>query len=155
MKLPGGLEFCVQQGAPSAERGAPEEPTESIRQLANALVKSEIDKATAQQDCSRLVKMLEQARGAALYWEFAHLSLFLVPKTQWVLSWIAGSEVQVTRNLFESVWPLWNFGDVAERDAVYAALLGNGLIAQHDAILEVTQKGRAFLQFMGTRYHTA
>lgn len=154
IKLPGGAEILAQLPVPPEEDTdadtAVDELPDTQRELVDALLSQlEAQQAQAMSEQEQREQTFRQLQWAALYWEFMYLSKFLVPKTQWVLKTLRTAQPPLTRTAFNHYWPLWQFGGVTEREAVFSALTTTGLVQEDNSVLKVTPKGDAFVQFVG------
>jgi len=120
---------------------------EQIKQL-----ETEFTKLTEESSAKdREIKNKEQLINYLIYrselYEFLYLSLFLVQNSKFVLLWFY-SQVGATKELFalnfqsSIVSPL-------EREAIFNALLNNGLIELSGLSYKISEKGIRFLRFVG------
>lgn len=87
-------------------------------------------------------------RARATLWEYRYLNFYLAPTTQRVLDWLASLSSRTTFGLFDSFWmPI--IPDAQERRAIISALQAHHLIAIQGELIEVTPKGREYLQWRG------
>ncbi len=96
--------------------------------------------------------LVEQAlaaeRARAYLWEYRYLNYFLVYATQRVLDWLASLPASTTVTAYDSYWqPLIPSGE--QRRTILAALESHNLITFQSDLIEVTPKGREYLQFRG------
>ena len=92
--------------------------------------------------------MFSAERARATLWEYRYLNYFLVPRTQHLLTWLAGLPSRTTVSFFHSAWlPL--IPDPNERQAIITALHAHELVAISEELIEVTPKGRDYIQFRG------
>ena len=87
-------------------------------------------------------------RSKAALWEYRYLNLFLARGTQHVLDWFAGSNPRATVSLFNAVW-LPIIPNPNERMAILTALQAHHLITIENDLVQVTPKGREYLQWRG------
>ena len=97
-------------------------------------------------------RLVEQAlaaeRARAYLWEYRYLNYFLVYATQRVLDWLASLPASITVTAYDSYWqPLIPSGE--QRRTILAALESHNLITFRSDLIEVTPKGREYLQFRG------
>ena len=87
-------------------------------------------------------------RSKAALWEYRYLNLFLARGTQHVMDWFAASDPRATVSLFNAVW-LPIIPNPNERLAILTALEAHYLIAIENDLVQVTPKGREYLQWRG------
>lgn len=98
------------------------------------------------------LQTLEEAfaaeRARAFLWEYRYLNYFLARSSQRVLDWLAGLSVRTTVGTFEAFWlPILPIAQ--ERQAIVTALQAHYLIVLAGELIEVTPKGREYLQWRG------
>ena len=88
------------------------------------------------------------AKRAELY-EFAYLNLYLVYNSKLALLWFY--KVSFTKENFINSFPLppQIINQTAEKEAIFNALLANGLIEQDGILFRITEKGKRFLKYLG------
>lgn len=87
-------------------------------------------------------------RARAALWEYRYLNYFLVRNTQNALDWFAASHPRATTSLFNAAWlPL--VPSPNERTAMLSALETHQLITIANGLIEVTPKGREYIQWRG------
>lgn len=91
---------------------------------------------------------LAAERWKAALWEYRYLNLFLARGTQHVLDWFAASNPRATVSLFNAVW-LPVIPNPNERMAILTVLQAHHLITIENDLLQVTPKGREYLQWRG------
>lgn len=100
------------------------------------------------EDQERLVEFLKSERARAALWEYRYLNLFLVPHTQRVLDWLIALPQRTTLQMVDAFWlPIIHSPE--ERRAVLNALQAHHLIAIQGEMVEVTPKGREYVQWRG------
>ncbi len=85
-------------------------------------------------------------QAAALLWEFRYLNYFLARDTQSLLDLLVGTvpgTTAVTAQIIELLY------GAAERDAMLDALRRHRLVEQRGHYVEITDKGRAYLEHRG------
>jgi hypothetical protein len=98
------------------------------------------------------IKTVEEAfaaeRARATLWEYRYLNCFFARNTQRVLNWLASLNIRTTLSMFDSFWlPL--IPSAEERRTIINVLEAHDLIALKGDIIEVTPKGRDYLQWRG------
>jgi len=143
IKLPGGTELSTSQSAKleeaPEERSPPTPPSSTDITLPPSLDQNEL----------RTVReLLDAERARAHVWEYRYLNYFLVPHTQRVLDWFASLLNRTSVQLFDTVWlPL--IPDAQERRVILSVLQGHHLIVIQNDLVEVTPKGREYIQWRG------
>jgi len=94
------------------------------------------------------VNLLNEKQKEVVGWWFNYLSLFLVPKTKFILSWFGSQTVAPTKEYFHETWKQI-VPDTKERETILMVLLHHGLIEAKNQVLQITQAGRDFLNFIG------
>lgn len=144
---------------PGGAPGPPAADTESITLNAEqlAVIRSHMDglrkKAeNAKQEKENIfeaaVNLLNEKQKEVVGWWFNYLSLFLVPKTKFILSWFGSQTVAPTKEYFHETWKQI-VPDTKERETILMVLLHHGLIEAKNQVLQITQAGRDFLNFIG------
>lgn len=98
------------------------------------------------------LKSLEQfvlaERARAYLWEYRYLNYFLVLGTQRVLDWLASLPAATTVSAFDAVWhPL--IPSAEQRRTILSVLESHNLIYFRGELIEVTPKGREYIQWRG------
>jgi hypothetical protein len=98
------------------------------------------------------LKLLQQAmlaeRARAYLWEYRYLNHFLVLATQRVLDWLASLPAPTTLGPFDTFWqPLIPSAD--QRRTILSVLESHNLIIFNGELIEVTPKGREYIQWRG------
>ena len=94
-------------------------------------------------------QVFEAERARAALWEYRYLNYFLVPTTQRVLDWLASLTTRTTVSLFDTFW-LPMIPNAEERTAIINALQAHHLIVLTGELIEVTPKGREYINWRGT-----
>lgn len=144
IKLPGGGElFTSQQNRSTerAERRAPDVPEESTVDIPEE-VRLTPDQA------QRIEQLIRSERANAYLWEYRYLNYFLVRQTQGVLDWLATFDRPVSYRLIDSQLQTW-IPDANERNAIFQALTNHHLIQVQGELMEVTPKGREYIEWRG------
>ncbi len=101
------------------------------------------------QEQERLRDFIRTERDRATLWEYRFLNLYLVPGTQLVLDWIAHEPGgRTTVKMFDAIWR-HDIPALQERAAVLNALREHTLVNIQGALIELTDKGREYLQWRG------
>jgi hypothetical protein len=90
---------------------------------------------------------VQTERQRAQLWEYRFLNLYLVPRTQVVLDWLA-SQPPMGLHTYEA-WLMGSVPSPTERLAVLDALLNHHLVEMRDNLITVTHKGREYMQWRG------
>ncbi len=144
IRLPGGSEVSTSQidkaiEGPSGRADPPNPIGESpVPQTANP----------TPQDYQHLKQLFDAERIRAFLWEYRYLNLFLVRHTQQFLDWLIGLQNPTTLPLADAHW-MQTISDPGERQAVLNALLTHHLIQLNGELIEVTPKGREYVQWRG------
>ena len=98
------------------------------------------------------LKLLQQAmlaeRARAYLWEYRYLNYFLVLSTQRVLDWLASLSAAITVTAYDTFWqPL--IPSAEQRRTILAVLESHNLIVFRGDLIEVTPKGREYIQWRG------
>jgi hypothetical protein len=99
------------------------------------------------------LKLLAQAmlaeRARAYLWEYRYLNYFLVLGTQRVLDWLASLSAAMTVTAYDTFWqPL--IPSAEQRRTILAVLESHNLIVFRADLIEVTPKGREYIQWRGS-----
>ena len=143
IKLPGGGELST----PQSLRSSDEKPNDvKISVSSDDLLPPNLELTTEQ------VKQIDEAfkaeRAKAALWEYRYLNYYLVPQTQRVLDWLASLSVRTTISMFDSFWmPI--IPEANERKAIINALQSHHLIMLTGELIEITPKGKEYLQWRG------
>lgn len=155
IKTPSGMQIQAQQSKSTHDAELPgtikldpqqqQELTEFVQGLQKELKLSAEQQTTLRKAAE---DEIQKAWSSARFWELMYLDRYLVGHTKFLLSML-NKGGPVTREYITTVWPSFNWGDEKEREAVLSALQTTGLIKQEGNIISVTEKGRAFLAFIG------
>lgn len=146
VKFPGGGEFSTTQLEKASEELSPrsKQPpviTTDPPKLPDNLI------LTAEQ-----IKVVGEAfsaeRARAALWEYRYLNYFLARHTQLALDWLASLPMRTTTSLFDTYW-LPVIPSTEERRAIINALQAHYLIVLTGEVIEVTPKGKEYLQWRG------
>lgn len=146
IKFPGGGEFSITQ----IERASEELPPRGEQPLVMQSVAPTLpDNLTLTPEQVKVVgEVFSAERARAALWEYRYLNYFLARSTQRVLDWLAALNVRTTTSLFDAYW-LPVIQNAEERRAIVNALQAHYLIALNGDVIEVTPKGREYLQWRG------
>ncbi len=145
IRLPGGSELFATQ----LER-APDEKTKDEKPAPVAASVDLPDNLSLTPEQVEIIRnfVLSEKANAAL-WEYRYLNYFLVIGTQRVLDWLAALESGTSLSLFSNFWhPL--IPNPSERSAILGALETHCLIKVTGEYIEITPKGREYVQWRGT-----
>jgi hypothetical protein len=146
IKFPGGGELHTSQLERTKEdlppKGEVPPPTPAEGSAAKP------DPASSASEAKDFKDRYEAERAKAYLWEYRYLNLFLAPMTQRVLDWFAGFNGRTTLSAADSYW--LPFISVAqERIAIMNALQAHYLIIINNDFVEITPKGREYIQWRG------
>lgn len=98
-------------------------------------------------EISKLKEIISSLANRAEVYEFAFLNYFLVPNTKASLKGLHGDNT-ITKNDFLSRIPSnpTSTDQLAEKNAIYSALIENDLIKYDSGMVSVTDKGRRYLK---------
>ena len=149
IKFPGGAEVSTSQ----IERSNEELPALGEKPTPLPAESSEASSLPSNLTVSpEQLQTLEEAfaaeRARAFLWEYRYLNYFLARSSQRVLDWLAGLSVRTTIGTFDAFW-LPVFPLAQERQAIVTALQAHYLIVLAGELIEVTPKGREYLQWRG------
>lgn len=140
----GGVKFGSQQNREREQVTAADAPPLAAGaqrfQLPNTI---QVTHEQAQQ----IGQLVQSERANAVLWEYKYLNYFLVRGTQAVLDWLATQQPIALRmfdNIFQNI-----IADANERAAILTALQNHHLIDTTGDLIQVTPKGREYLQWRG------
>jgi len=146
IRLPGGSEFTTTQlerSSETSEKAKDEQlkpTTDSVDLPANLSLKPE--------QVEIVSNFFKAERANAALWEYRYLNYFLVLSTQRVLDWLASLESGTSLSLFSNFWlPL--IPNPNERSAILGALAAHYLIKATGEYIEISPKGREYVQRRG------
>ena len=96
----------------------------------------------------KVAELFQAERARAYLWEYRYLNYFLAYGTQKVLDWLACLPTRTSCDLFDTFW-LPYIPSAEERRAIITALQAHHLIMIQDNLIEVTPKGREYIQWRG------
>jgi len=145
IRLPGGTEFSTSQTAKLEESSEDKPPPKLPPQDASSLA---LPTNLTQQQLEDVKQLLDAERSRSYLWEYRYLNYFLVYRTQQVLDWFASLPTRTSLSLFDSLW-LPAIPSMEERRNIINALEGHYLIRIDNELVEVTPKGREYVQWRG------
>lgn len=147
IRFPGGSELSTSQversseNVPAGEARPPLPPAEQVSLPQNLSLTPE--------QVQGIRQLFEAERAKAYLWEYRYLNYFLVPSTQRVLDWLASLQTRTSVSLFDTLW-LPAIPSAEERKAIINALQAHHLILLTGELIEVTPKGREYIQWRGS-----
>jgi hypothetical protein len=146
IRLPGGSEFSTSQIDRASEEISPKSDPPSAIDGPQLQLPENVSLSPEQTKALR--DQFNAERAKATLWEYRFLNFFLAPLTQRVLDWLASIDVRPTYSLFDAMWiPL--IPSAEERSAIIGALGAHHLVAVKNELMEVTPKGREYIQWRG------
>ena len=146
IRLPGGSELTTTQLERSAE--AAEEPEDERPKPSADSIELPPNLSVTREQLEIIRKSFLAERANAALWEYRYLNYFLVPTTQRVLDWLASLTSGTSLSLFNNVWlPL--IPNPNERSAILSALQAHYLIKVTGEYVEISPKGREYVQWRG------
>jgi hypothetical protein len=140
IRLPGGAELLMPQS--QRQEG---ETHNRLPEVQPPVV--EIPNLSTQQR-QEIENLIKSERANAYQWEYRYLNHFLVRGTQVVLDWLASMPQPISIHFATSFW-LPIIPSTEERVAIVKALEAHQLIQVEGDAIEVTPKGREYLQWRG------
>ena len=149
IKLPGGTELSTSQIERSNEElPAKGEQPKPLPAESSEVVSLPSNLSLAPEQLRALQESFAAERARAFLWEYRYLNYFLARSSQRVLDWLAGLSVRTTIPTFDAFW-LPVFPNAQERQAIVTALQAHYLVIFVGEMIEVTPKGREYLQWRG------
>lgn len=143
IRFPGGAELSTPQSVKLEE--APENKPPPAPPPSDDL---KLPASLDQRELIAVRELLDAERARAYLWEYRYLNYFLAPHTQRVLDWFASLQTRTSVQLFDTMWlPL--IPSAEERRAILTALQAHHLITIDKDLIEVTPKGREYIQWRG------
>lgn len=145
IRFPGGELFASQQQR--AQAGiAPQEQPPALPQGQQVELPANI--TLTPQQAQQVVHLIQSERATAALWEYRYLNFFLARSTQLVLDWLGTLQQPISVNLIDSY--LQSFiVDAQERVAILTALQNHHLVTIVNNLVQITPKGREYLQWRG------
>lgn len=123
---------------------------QDVQVIAKGIDELESTKKTQQQNIKQLRNLVIRLANRSEFFEFKYLSKFLVLNSQLVLRDLVKNAPITKDLLIKKIFvPKTVLTPIAERIAIYNALLVNGLINEKNSIIKVSKKGHRFLKFTG------
>jgi hypothetical protein len=143
IKLPGGAELSTPQSIRSEsapeDKPAPKLPETEQVQLPVTLEPNELES---------IRELFNAERARAYLWEYRYLNYFLAYRTQQVLDWLNTTENRPSTHFFDTMW-MPSIPSPVERNAIITALQAHHLIAIENDLIEVTPKGKEYIDWRG------
>ena len=146
ISFPGGEIETTSQKDPPPEPGPDQVPQGATGQETQTDLPEGLTLSPQEQDL--LKDYIHSLRTMSAFWEFRYLNLFFVPNTQLVLNWLSTLEIRPALEVFHAAWSR-SIPRAEHRNSILAALQEHGLIVTPATMLEITDKGRAYLQWRG------
>ena len=140
IKFPGG-ELSTTSQSDRLEKTGPDEPPPQETDLPEGL--------TISPEQQKLLRDFIRAQhNMSTYWEYRYLNFYFVRDTHLVLDWLASLP---NRHLIEMFHAFWSpvIPSANDRQAILMALQNHHLITARDTMIEITDKGREYLQWRG------
>lgn len=102
----------------------------------------------SEEDARRLRQALQSERARAHLWEYRFLNRFLVLNTQRVLDWLAGLPDPPTVTMYDAWWQQV-IPSAEQRRTIIQALEEHNLIVMKGDLIEVTPKGKEYIEWRG------
>ncbi|OHE76359.1 MAG: hypothetical protein A2107_02610 [Verrucomicrobia bacterium GWF2_62_7] len=141
IKFPGGAEVLTSQAAKQEEKAGesdklPSPPKDEVK----------LPVTLQPDDMKKVVELFQAERARAYLWEYRYLNYFLAYRTQKVLDWLASLSSRTSCDLYDAFW-LPHIPSAEERKAIIVALQAHYLIIIQNNLVEVTPKGREYIQW--------
>jgi hypothetical protein len=146
IRLPGGSELSTSQveraseESPARKAAPPVPPPEQVTLPQNLTLTPE--------QVEQIAQTFQAERAKAYLWEYRYLNYYLVPHTQRVLDWLGSLTTRTSYSLFDTLW-MPAIVSAQERQAVIKALESHHLIQFIGDLIEVTPKGKEYIQWRG------
>jgi len=145
IRFPGGEVFASQQERTQADI-APKEQPPAVPQGQQVQLPATVTLTPEQ--AQQLASFIQSERANALLWEYRYLNRFLARSTQLVLDWLGTLQQPISVNLIDSHLQAF-IVDAQERLAILTALQNHHLITIANNLVQITPKGREYLQWRG------
>lgn len=143
IKFPGGELSASQQ-----ERARELEPPAATGPLSARDVNLPANVNLNPEQTGQVLHLIQSERANATLWEYRYLNYYLVRNTQMVLDWLASQPQPLSLRLVDSLLQP-TIPDTNERAAIVNALQTHHLITVVGDAINVTPKGRDYLQWRG------
>ena len=141
IKFPGGELSTTSQADRSEKTVPPDEPPTGSTETA---LPKDLTLSPEQQE---LVNDFIQAQKlTSRIWEYRYLNFYFVRDTQLVLDWLVHNRPSI--EFFHTTWMV-AIPRAVEREAILSALEKHQLITGLETMIEITEKGRDYLQWRG------
>lgn len=145
IRFPGGELFASQQERTQAAIAPKEQPPGGPQ---GQQVQLPATVTLTPEQAQQVVAIIQSERANATLWEYRYLNFFLARSTQLVLDWLGTVQQPISVNLIDSY--LQSFiVDAQERVAILTALQNHHLITIANNLVQITPKGREYLQWRG------
>ena len=164
IRFPGGEVLTARQEQQSSERlpkqaapvpSAPEAapvalkepgPTNQAAPVPSAPEAAPVE--LTEQQSKDIQSLITSEKLNARLWEYRYLNYYLVFRTQAVLTWLASREQPITKSLLDSDLMAY-IPEAGERAAICRALETHHLIESRGDLVEITPKGREYVDWRG------
>lgn len=123
---------------------------EQIQQVEGAFSNLTKEKETKEQECENKDQIIQYFVERSELYEFAYLSLYLVHNSKLALLWFYNQiSNSSTKENFISQYvlpPPQIINPIAEKEAIFNALMVNGLLEQTGVLFKISEKGTKFLK---------
>lgn len=145
IKFPGGGELSMSQSEKISTELSTSNSPPPIPPAQNDLPQN---LSLTPEQVRTIQEIIQSERANSYLWEYRYLNFFLARGTQHVLDWLTSLQQRPSIRLFDNIW-----GSIitnpAERQAILNALQQHHLITINDDLIEVTEKGREYIQWRG------
>lgn len=145
IRFPGGEISASQQERAQADI-APKDQPPATAEAQQVQLPATVTLAPEQ--AQQVVQLIQSERANAALWEYRYLNYFLARSTQLVLDWLGSLQQPISVNLLDSHLQAF-IVDAQERVAILTALKNHHLITIANKLVQITLKGREYLQWRG------
>ncbi len=146
IRFPGGGEVSTTQVERASEESPPREAVPPVPPPEQVPLPPSLSLTPDQVE--QIAQAFQAERAKAYLWEYRYLNYYLVPATQRVLDWLASLNTRTSYSLFDTIW-MPAIPSAEERRAIINALETHHLIQFQGELIEVTPKGREYIQWRG------
>jgi len=100
------------------------------------------------EQAQQIGQLIQSERANAALWEYRYLNYFLVRSTQVVVEWLGTLPQPIGVRLLDTHLQQW-IPNAKEREAILAALQNHRLVTVDNDLVQITPKGREYLQWRG------
>lgn len=145
VKFPGGEISTTQQAKTKPDN----EDSKSVPKVpANENTFAPEGLSLSPDQAKQIKELFDAERAKAYLWEYRYLNYYLVQRTQRILDWLVSLEINTSISFYDSFWqPI--IPEARERKAIIDALQQHHLIILKGEIIEVSPKGREYIQWRG------